>query len=206
MEKVIIILLLSFSGFLQAQTNSHASMEQAFRLWEKGKANEASIHFEYLAQNEPNNWLPNYYVALVNTTEAFETHDPLKFTALLAKAQSALDKEMKKDPRNVELLIMQAMIHTARIANDPMSYGQSLSPVIWQLYKKAESINPNNPRLVYSKARFEFGTAQFQGTDIQPICNRIEQSLELFNNFKPESAFHPNWGKHQAEETMKNCK
>ena len=206
MEKVIIILLLSLSGFLQAQTASNASMEQAFRLWEEGKSLEASLQFEDLAQNEPHNWLPNYYVALVNTTEAFETNDPGKFTGLLEKAQDALNKETEIDPVNVELLIMQAMIHTARIANDPMSYGQSLSPVVLQIYKKAESIDPNNPRLVYSKARFEFGTAQFLGTDIQPICHRIEQSLELFNNFKPESPFHPHWGKQQAEETLKSCK
>ena len=206
MEKVIIYLALSLSGFIQAQTQYEPEMKQAFMLWEDGKANEASARFERIAENHTNNWLPNYYVALVNTTKAFETADSVKFTALLAKAQSVLDMEMNKDPRNVELLIMQAMIHTARIANDPMSYGQSLSPVVWQLYKKAESIDPTNPRLVYSKARFEFGTAQFQGTDIQPICNQIEQSLELFNNFKPESPFHPHWGKQQAEETLKSCK
>ena len=206
MEKVIIFLALSLSGFLQAQTSYEPEMKQAFRLWEDGKTQEASIQFEFLAQNEPHNWLPNYYVALVNTTEAFETRDPVKFTSLLGKAQGALDKEMEKGPLNVELLILQAMIHTARIANDPMTYGQTLSPVVWQLYKKAESIDPNNPRLVYSKARFEFGTAQFKGTDLQPICNQIEQSLDLFNNFKPESPFHPNWGKQQAEETLKNCK
>ena len=133
MEKVIIFIALSLSGFIQGQTNYEPEMKQAFRLWEEGKAHEASIQFENLAQNEFNNWLPNYYVALVNTTEAFETQDPVKFTSLLAKAQSAIDKEMGKDSINVEFLIVQAMIPTAWIAKHAMSYGQRLSPVVMQL-------------------------------------------------------------------------
>src|SRR5690606_33574022 len=175
MEKVIIILILSLSSFLlQAQGNYEQSMGEAFRLWEEGKNQEASAQFERIAQVDQNNWLPNYYVALINTTEAFKTKDHTKLNSLLDKAQTSVSIEMLKNPENVELLVLQAMIHTAKIASDPMSYGQTLSPAVMELYKKAERIDPNNPRLVYSTAQFEMGTAQFFGTNTQPICNRIE--------------------------------
>lgn len=206
MEKVILILMLTLSKCIFAQGNYEEGMSKAFQLWDDGKANEASAHFERIAAAEKENWLPNYYVALVNTTEAFKTKDSEQVNALLTKAQSALDKEMDKDSNNVELLIMQAMIHSAWIAFDPITNGQKLSGKVMQLYAQAEVISPDNPRVLLSKAQFELGSARFFGTDIQPICDRIENSITLFDNFKPETPFHPSWGKKQAEEVMKSCR
>lgn len=205
MEKVILILMLTLSKCIFAQGNYEVGMNKAFQLWDDGKANEASAYFERIAAAEKENWLPNYYVTLVNTTEAFKTKDSEQVNALLTKAQSALDKEMDKDSNNVELLIMQAMVHTAWIAFDPMTNGQKLSGKVMQLYAQAEVISPNNPRVLFSKAQFELGSARFFGTDIQSICDRIEDSITLFDNFKPETPFHPNWGKRQAEAVLKSC-
>jgi len=205
MEKLILILMLTISNCFFAQGNYEEGMTQAFQLWDDGNVNEASAYFERIATAENENWLPNYYVALVNTTAAFKTKDSEQVNALLTKAQSALDKEMDKDPNNVELLVLQAMIHTAWIAFDPMTNGQKFSGKVMQLYAQAEVISPKNPRVSFSKARFEMGSAQFFGTDIQPICERIENSITLFDNFKPETPFHPNWGKKQAEELLKTC-
>jgi len=206
MEKVILILMLTLSNCLFAQGNYEEGMNKAFQLWDDGKADEASAYFERIAAAEKENWLPNYYVALVNTTAAFKTKDSEQVNALLTKAQFALDKEMDKDPNNVELIVLQAMIHTAWIAFDPMTNGQKFSGKVMQLYAQAEVISPKNPRVMLSKARFEMGSARFFGTDIQPICERIENSIILFNNFKPETPFHPDWGKNQAEELLKSCK
>jgi hypothetical protein len=206
MEKVILILMLTISRCIFAQGNYEEGMSKAFQLWDDGKANEASAYFERIAAAEKDIWLPNYYVALVNTTEAFKTEDSQQVNALLTKAQSALDKEMDKDSNNVELLIMQAMIHTAWIAFDPMTNGQKLSGKVMQLYAQAEVISPENPRVLLSKAQYEMGSARFFGTDIQPFCDRIEYSITLFDNFEPETPFHPTWGKKQAEEVMKSCR
>jgi hypothetical protein len=206
MDKVILILMLTLSNCLFAQGNYEEGMSKAFQLWDDGKADEASAYFERIAAADKENWLPNYYVTLVNTTEAFKTKDSEQVNTLLTKAQSALDMEMDKDPNNVELLVLQAMIHTAWIAFDPMTNGQKLSGKVVQLYAQAEIISPKNPRVLLSKAQFEMGSAQFFGTDIQPICDRIEHSIILFDNFKPETPFHPNWGKKEAEEVLKSCK
>ncbi len=206
MEKVLIILALAISGLIQGQENYEQEMDNAFLLWEKGKNDEASALFKKVASTEKENWLPNYYVALVNTTSAFKTKDFNTMSDLLDIAQTSLDIELGKAPNNAELLILQAMIHTAWIAFDPMSYGQKLSPSIMQLYAKAEAIGPNNPRLILSKAQFEIGTAQFFGSDIKPICTQIERTIELFDNFKAGTKYSPNWGKDQAIAILNNCK
>ncbi|MEX2350287.1 MAG: hypothetical protein WD554_05355 [Flavobacteriaceae bacterium] len=206
MEKVILILALTLCALGYSQGNYEQGMQKAFELWESGNNNEAAAQFERIASAEKDNWLPNYYVAMVNTTTAFTTNDAKQKEQLLSKAQQALDSAMDVDPNNAELLVMQAMIHTAWIAADPMTNGQRLSGTVMQLYGKASALAPENPRVVLSKAQFEMGSAQFFGTDTTPICKEIEKSLQLFDTFKPETAFHPKWGKNQAENALKNCK
>src|ERR1044071_2882966 len=102
-----ILLCTLFAG---AQDRYTEGMNKAFQLWGEGKSKEASDLFERIASAEKNNWLPNYYVALVNTTAAFTTQDKEQVAALLTKAQDALDQELLKTTGNAELYVLQAMI------------------------------------------------------------------------------------------------
>nr|WP_314896027.1 hypothetical protein [uncultured Flavobacterium sp.] len=206
MTKVITAIALFVCSLLSAQGQFEQGMGKAFGLWAAGKNTEASDLFERIAGAEKTNWLPNYYVALVNTTTAFRTKDKDQMNLLLSKAQNSLDTEMDKNPSNAELLVMQAMIHTAWIAFDPMTNGQKLSGKVMELYGKAEDIAPENPRVVFGKAEFEIGAAQFWGTDTKPICAQIEKAIGLFATFKPETPFSPKWGLDRATEALKNCK
>lgn len=205
MEKVLIILALAVTNFMQSQGNYEQGMDQALQLWEENKIEEATALFERIASAEQDKWLPNYYLALINTTSAFQIKDQKKMEEQLRKAQTALDSELLKQPENPELLVLQALIYTAHIAADPMTNGQKLSGRVIQLYKEAEAIAPENPRVVFEKAQFQMGTAKFFGNDTTPICAEIEKSIKLFDNFKPVSKYYPNWGKKQAMEVYKSC-
>ena len=206
MIKIITTITFFICSLVSAQGQFEQGMGKAFQLWGEGKSTEASDLFERIASAEKASWLPNYYVALVNTTTAFRTKDKEQMNLLLSKAQKALDAEMDKNPNNAELLVMQAMIHTAWIAFDPMTNGQKLSGTVMELYGKAQAIAPENPRVVFCKAEFEIGGAKFWGTDTKPMCAQIEKAIGLFATFKPETAFSPIWGLERAQETLKNCK
>ena len=206
MKKTITTIALLFVLLVSAQGQFEQGMGKAFQLWGEGKNTEASALFERIAAAEKTSWLPNYYVAFVNTTTAFNTKDPAQMNLLLTKAQNALDIEMIKNPNNVELLVVQAMIHTAWISSDPMTNGAKFSPLVMQLYSKAQAIAPENPRAVFGKAEFEIGSAKFWGTDIKPICAQIEKAIGLFATFKPETPFSPKWGLDRAQAALKNCK
>lgn len=205
MDKLIIILLLMVSGLMLGQSNYEEGMNRGMELWEEGKIEEASALFQRIASAEDDNWLPNYYVAMVNTTAAFRTKDYSLLNQYLTRAQAALDKELALHPENEELLVLQAMVHTAWISYDPMTYGQTLSGKVNQLYSRAEKIAPDNPRVILSKAQFEMGSARFFGNDVKPICEQVKRTIDLFDNFKPESQFHPSWGKQEAMQTLNNC-
>lgn len=206
MKTIILAAVLAITGFVNAQGKFEEGMGKAFSLWKEGKNAEASNMFERVAAGEKNSWLPNYYVAFVNTISSFSSKDKENVNALLTKAQNALDIEMIKDPNNAELLVLQAMIYTGWVAFDPMTNGMKYSGKIIELYTKAQSLAPENPRAVFGKAEYEIGGAKYFGTDIKPMCAEIDRSIELFNKFKPETPFSPKWGLDRALEAQKGCK
>jgi hypothetical protein len=206
MRKFIVLVLAVCSLSVYGQTAFEKGMQSALGLWSEGKVNESVALFERIAAAEKDNWLPNYYVALVNTTTSFSIKDKTQIDALLKKAQTALDVELKKQPNHPELLVMQAMIHTAWISFDPMNNGMKLSGTVMEIYGKAEAIAPENPRVVFGKTEFEMGSAKFFGNDIKPLCAKAEKAIELFNTFKPETAFHPSWGLDRAQAMVAECK
>ncbi len=206
MKTIILAAVLVLSGVVNAQGKFEEGMGKAFSLWKEGKNAEASNMFERVAAGEKNSWLPNYYVAFVNTVSSFGSKDKETVNALLTKAQTALDVEMIKNPNNAELLVLQAMIYTGWVAFDPMSNGMKYSGKIIQLYSQAQEIAPENPRAVFGKAEYEIGGAKYFGTDTKPMCAEIDRSIELFNKFKPETPFSPKWGLDRALEAQKACK
>jgi len=206
MIRAITLFIFFMCNVVSAQSQYEAGMQKALGLWGGGKPTEASALFERIAAAEKTNWLPSYYVALVNTTEAFKTKDKAAITALLTKAQAAADNAIALSPNNAELLVVQAMIHTAWITFDPMTNGMKLSGPVMELYEKAQKLAPNNPRVVFCKAEFDMGAASYFGNDTKPICAEIERSIGLFSSFKPETAFSPKWGKDRAEAMLKECK
>lgn len=194
MIKVLTATALFICSLLAAQGQYEQGMGKAFQLWGEGKNTEAAALFERIAAVEKNNWLPNYYVALVNTTTAFRTKGKDEVTALLTKAQNALDVELIKNENNPELLVMQAMIHTAWIAYNPMTNGQKLSGKVMELYGKAQAIAPENPRVVFCKAEFEIGGAKFWGTDTTPMCAQMIKLSDFLLLLNQKQLSHQNGG------------
>jgi len=188
-----------------AQDQYTKGMEKAFELWSENKPVEASNLFERIATVEMDNWLPSYYVSQINTLISFGEKDKEKLSRQLEKAQEFVDLAKAISPDNPEILVQQAMIHTAWVAFDGATYGMTLSGKVAALYKKALQLSADNPRVVFSKAEWDMGSARFFGQDTTPYCKDVEHSLELFTNFKPETPFHPNWGKERAEAILENC-
>ena len=205
MQKLALLIAFIISGIVGAQSNYEKGMQKAFELWGTNPM-EASNLFERIAAAETDNWLPSYYAANVLILQSFNEKDKDKLDSQLKKAQDLINDATAISKNNPEILVLQAMKHTAYVAYDGATYGMQLSPKIAALYAQAEQIDATNPRVVLSKAEWDMGSAQFFGQDTAPFCKDIEKSLELFATFKPESPFHPNWGKDRAEQVLENCK
>lgn len=206
MTKIITLIVFFVASVVSAQSDFEEGMQDALTAWENGNSKEALTKFDQIASVEKENFLPNYYISLINTLEAFETKDRNEMKLLIEKAQIAQDKINNLLPDDPEVLVLQAMIHTLWIVYDPMANGRQLSSVVLNIYKMAEGISPNNPRVVLNKAKFEMGMAQYFGQDTKPFCEQITKSIQLFANFKPKTNLYPNWGLDRAEEALQNCK
>jgi hypothetical protein len=206
MKNLFIIAILLVSGITKAQTSFEKGMAKAFELWEANKTDEAQNMFERIAKAEQNEWLPHYYIAQINSIKTWNEKDAGVVKAQLDKAQEHLDAAMAISENNAELLVMQAQVYTNWVAFDGMTYGMKYSAKITELYAKAQKLAPENPRAAYGKAEWGMGSAKYFGKDTAPYCKEMEASLELFANFKPNSEFHPSWGKERAEQSVAACK
>ena len=206
MKTIITATVFFICSLMSAQTQFEQGMGKAMQLWGAGKNTEAIATFERIASVEKNNWLPNYYIAFIGTINAFGTKDKATATAYITRAQQAIDDATLISPNNPEIMVVQAMLYTAILLQDPMNNGQKYGALVTEQYNKALAIDLNNPRAVFSKAEFEIGGAKYWGTDTKPMCAAIAKSIELFANFKPESQFHPSWGADRAAEKLKECK
>lgn len=206
MKHLIIIIAILISSIAIAQTNYQKGMEKAFQLWQSDKWQEAEQFFERIATAEPNEWLPNYYIAQMNSLKSWEEKDANILKAQLDRAQEYINIATSISKNNPEIIVMQAQILTNWIAFDGMTYGMKYSAKVAELYNKAYAIDSDNPRVVYCKAEWGIGSARYFGQDTAPFCGELENALKLFTKFKPESDFHPNWGKKRAESAFENCK
>jgi tetratricopeptide (TPR) repeat protein len=205
-KNLVFIALLLFTGIIQAQTNFEKGMTKAFDLWQADKTDEAENMFERIAKAEANEWLPNYYVAQINSLKSWNTKDETVLKAQLDKAQEHLDVAMTKSENNAELLVLQAQVLTNWVAYDGMTYGMKYGAKIAELYSKALELDATNPRVVFGKAEWGMGSAKYFEQDTTPYCQEIEASIQLFDTFKAKTEFHPKWGKKRAEQVVEECK
>lgn len=207
MKKLFFILLTGLAITATAQDQYTKGMSKAMDLWGQGKITEASNLFERIAMAEDDNWIPYYFVAMVNTTDAFGETDEKRLKQKLEKAKQFVATAHSISPNNAELLIMEAMTNTAYIAFDGATYGMTLSGKNAQLYNKALELDPNNPRVLFSKAEWDMGAARYFGKDTAPYCKDVEKAVELFATFRPsEAPFYPNWGADRAKQVLEQCK
>jgi len=201
---IIAIAMISFAG--TAQTKYEKGMTKAFELWQAEKPWEAVNLFERIANAEPDNWLPLFYVAQINVLYSFNEKDEEKLSAQLKKAQDFLNdaKAISKD--NAEILVVQAQLYTAWIVFDGNKYGMTLSPKVAQSYQEAYKIEPGNPRVASGKVEWDMGTARFFGQDTTPFCEDLKKAVALYDTYEPKGQFYPRGGGDYAKGSYKqNC-
>ncbi|SDE63782.1 hypothetical protein SAMN05421636_106217 [Pricia antarctica] len=181
-KNTIIILFLTTSLPMSAQNKYTDGMQRAPQLWGEQKTTLASNLFERIAMAEEYNWLPYHYAALVNTTASFGESDKKILTQQLEKAKEFNDIAKNLSPANPELLVMEALINTAWIAFDGATYGMTLTGKNTQLYQKALQLAPKKPRVVFSKAEWDLGSARYSVRIPPPIARMWS---ELWNFSKP---------------------
>ncbi len=205
MKKLITLCLFisSFAAF--SQSAYEKGMQKAFALWGEGKNKQASQLFERISKAEKENWIPNYYVAQLEIQSAFNIKDEATLKATLDKAQGYIDTANSLSENNPELMITQALLHTAYINFDGQKYGMTMSGKNSQLYKKALELAPNNPRVILGYAEWNMGAARFFGKSTKPYCDQVIKAIEVGKAEKLTEKFYPRFQVKRAQAVLKQC-
>ncbi len=162
--------------------------------------------FEMIANAEKGEWLPLYYQADCYILMSFvEQGDGAKKDSYLDVAEKAISKMTEMAPGEAEVYVLQAFYLTGRLVVNPMERGQQYSGLSQQANSKALGIDPANPRAKLMKIQMDMGSAPYMGLDPKSFCPDAKELLAKWDEFKPKSPIHPNWGKDQVEGIVKGC-
>lgn len=167
---------------------------------------ELGNKFLRIAEAEKNEWLPYYYHAQCYILMSFEEKEnPENKDEYLDEAQKSVDRLKELAPGESETYVMQGLLYTARLMVDPMTRGQKYGAMSAQAIGQALGMEPDNPRARYMQLANSMGTAQFFGEDVSKYCGQAQQLYDDWDNYKPKSRIHPNWGKSQVAGLLQQC-
>ncbi len=156
---------------------------------------ERSNQFERIAQKEPGEWLPPYYVALCQIMIFNLDQDAAKYEALCAKTDQFLAVADSLEPNNSEILVLKSMAAGLHIRTNPMVNGQKYGPLANMTLEKALQLDPENPRAYMQKGMGLFFTPPQWGGDPAKGKELMEIAAQKFETFQPATSIHPSWGK-----------
>lgn len=214
MKNIFFILMsLSITLFVEAQnknfeTNMYKNIVTIDSCF---KSSEATLsladNFEQIAISNKEQWLPFYYASYCYTMSAFMQKDPLKIDHMLDKAETFLNQADSLKKENSEITCIRSLIASARIIVNPMQRGMQYGQLVSQMIEKAKKEDSNNPRVYYLQAQSLMYTPEQYGGGCKNAKPLLQVAIDKFNTFTPESSrIHPNWGKENAIQLLKECK
>jgi len=199
----VVLILLTSIGVQKAQNASYEEL-MGMTLAAMGQANspeswqEAASRFERLSMMNPGDWLPSYYAALATVNKCFVPENGSEIDKTLDQAQAFLDAAAKKSAPTDEILVLQALIHQARISVNPMDRGMKYAGLAAECLGKAEAVNAGNPRIYYLRGQNIYNTPPMFGGGKSYARPLFEKAARLFEQASP-APLHPAWG--QADNT-----
>lgn len=163
--------------------------------------------FIRIAEAKPEEWLPLYYAAYLQTVAAFRFE--VDKDQYFDQAMELVTKADKIAPNNSEITALKGYVIMGKLSVDPMSRGQEMSPLAMQTFGKAIALDKENPRATTLMAQMELGMSQFFGSGPERACGLARVGLELFAKEEAEideNYLLPTWGKREADQIAAQCK
>lgn len=209
MKNLILTILFFFTlaptfandAYTNAMKQNLAALEQASTTAEY---TAIANTFERIASTQTEEWLPAYYSAYTNLLISNLQPEAEAKDTYLDKAQAQLDKAIKLQKDNSEIVALQGFILMMKVSVDPASRGQALAGKVMAAFEKAVQLDDSNPRAQFLLGNWTFGMAQFFKASTAEACGLIKNSLLLFEEAEA-GELDPQWGKEMATGMLKYC-
>ena len=208
MKKYLLTFALSMMSFMAfAQADYEKVMSDKIAKLETTRSTDEfqalANDFDRIGKKETKQWLPSYYAALAYLQKGRMQMQSGKMSELSINANAAdkyLDQaEAIAGKDNSEIHLLRKMAYSLRMMEIPAERYMTDGMKAMEELKKAETLDPNNPRVALIKAEDTYFTPEQYGGSKEKGLEQFKTALEKFNAFKPKTALDPSWGKAEAE-------
>lgn len=159
--------------------------------------------FDRIGKKETKQWQPSYYAAFAYIQKGRMQMREGKMTELSTQANAAekylAQAEDIAGTNNSEIHLLKKMAFSLKMMENPAERYMTDGMKAMEELKKAETLDPSNPRVALIKAEDTYFTPeQYGGSKIKGI-EQFKDALTKFENYTPKSKLDPNWGKAEAE-------
>lgn len=207
MRKYVLSFALGLMSLVSyAQTNYEKVMTEKINKLEATRSPEElqalANDFQRIADKEKDKWQPSYYTALAYIQKGRAqmqggNNQALEETA--DQAQKFVDAAEAMEKNNSEIHLLQKMIYSLKMMVNPMERFRTFGAQAEEELKKAEQLDPTNPRVTLIKAEDVYYTPEQFGGSKTKGMELFKTAMEKFGTFKPKTALDPNWGKTEAQ-------
>lgn len=181
-----------------------ATLEQLKTAAGPADFNNIANQFERIAKAEQNQWLPYYYASYVSVIQSFM--DKSKADLILDYAEKMINEAIRLKGDESENFVVQGFLYCARIVVDPNTRGAQYSQMANASFKKAQELNPANPRADYMLGMVLMNTPDFYGGGKKVAQPILEGAIQKYEKFVPLSPLYPVWGKEDCQKQLDACK
>ena len=206
---LVLVLSLTLTSMFAQKSMYEKTMKENINLLYKAKEiaeyQKIANKFELIANNEKEEWLPLYYACFSRILMCYTEQDEDKKDALLDEGQKALDRALKINEKEDEILVMQGMLHQARITVSPMARGYKYSTLSNTFLGNAQDINKENPRIYYLAGMNALGMPKMFGGGKEKALPYFQKAKEKYDKFTASNEIMPDWGKTSNAKKLEYC-
>jgi tetratricopeptide (TPR) repeat protein len=167
---------------------------------------QAATYFEDVSEGNPSHWLSPYYAALCYIQASHRVEEDKERDEMLDKAQPLIDKAGKMNPKEPEIMVLQAFLYQSRIQVNPAVRGMSYSSKAETSLQKAIAIDDKNPRAWSLLGYNLFYTPPLFGGGPEKALPFFEKARDKFKTFRPLLSFFPTWGEQENLNMIAECR
>jgi tetratricopeptide (TPR) repeat protein len=167
---------------------------------------QAASYFESISEHNPSQWLSLYYSALCYIQASHRLEESSQQDAILDKAQPLLDRASKKNPKESEIMVLQAFLYQSRIQVNPPLRGLTYSSKAEASLKKATAADDKNPRAWSLLGYNLFFTPALFGGGADKALPLFEKARDKYRTFRPLMPFYPQWGEPENLNMISECR
>ncbi len=204
----LVFAMFSMAGFSQKdqfEITMKSSIDKMFQSKTIDEYQLSANTFERISMAEKKQWLPSYYAGYCYIMMAFMTDKPDQIDPWLDVAQKQIDNAQTITSSEPELLVLQGMLHQARIGVDFMARGMKYSQMAQESLNQALAMDSDNPRAYYLLGMNLLSTPKMFGGGPQVALPLFQKAQNKFNSFKPADELMPQWGEENNLAMLKEC-